>query len=197
MYARPIDKLIRALCRLPSVGERTAGRFVFFLLKAGKKEVGELIHALTDVMEHVQSCETCWDFSDTSPCATCANPRRTTSVLCVVEEPQDVQVIERSGAYDGRYHVLRGTVRPEDELGLRALKIPELLARITRPEMKEVVLAFNPDLPGETTMMYLAKKLTAARPDLRVTRLARGLPMGSDIEYADDITLGNALKFRQ
>ena len=162
MYARPIDKLIRALCRLPSVGERTAGRFVFFLLKAGKKEVGELIHALTDVMEHVQSCETCWDFSDTSPCAICANPRRTTSVLCVVEEPQDVQVIERSGAYDGRYHVLRGTVRPEDELGLRALKIPELLARITRPEMKEVVLAFNPDLPGETTMMYLAKKLTAA-----------------------------------
>ena len=197
MYAPPIRKLIDAFKRLPSVGERSAERFVFFLLGSGKKTVAELSLALRDIMEQVKSCEVCWDFSDRSPCPICSDTKRDHSIICVVEAPQDLQTIENTDHFDGLYHVLRGTIRPDDEESAARLKVPELLARVKKPEIKEVILALSPDLEGETTMMYLEKKLDEARDDLTITRLARGLPMGSDIQYADEVTLGNALKFRQ
>lgn len=196
MYARPIQNLIRAFSRLPSVGQRTAERFVFYLLKSGKKDVAELTLAMKQLIESVKSCEVCWDFSDQSPCHICSNPKRDQSMICMVKEPQDVQAIERTNTYHGVYHVLRGVVKTEHESDLQDIKIREFLERAKKEEVKEIILALNPDLPGETTMMYLEHKLKELYPDLKVTRLARGLPMGSDLQYADEITLGSALKNR-
>lgn len=193
MYSHPIQRLITAFKLLPSVGERTAERFVFSLLKSGKRDVGELILALRQLMDTVKSCETCWDFSDASPCRMCADAARDHDTICVVADSQDVQAIERIGSYRGVYHVLRGLVRPDEET-FAYIKIPELADRAKT--VKEIILALNPDLPGETTMMLLEKKLKEANPTLVVSRLARGLPMGSDLQYADEMTLGSALKHR-
>lgn len=195
MYPRPIDNLIRTFSHLPSVGRRTAERFVFYLLKSGKKDVAELTLALKQLMEQVRSCEVCWDFSDRSPCVRCADPKRANDVICVVAEPQDLQAIDRTGQYHGLFHVLRGLIdaAAETEVGV---KIPELIARASDPNIKEIILALSPDLPGETTMLFLEQELKRAAPHTTITRLARGLPMGSDLQYADDITLGSALQNR-
>lgn len=196
MYPIPIEHLIRAFMKLPSVGRRTAERFVFYLLKSGKKDVAELTNSLQELIKNIRSCEECWDFSDTSPCAICANTRRERTVLCVVAEPQDIRALERTGAYKGMYHVLRGTIDTEEENLGKGLKIKELADRIAKNNSTEIILALNPDLRGETTMMFLEKKLIATFPTLTMTRLARGLPMGSDLQYADEITLSSALKYR-
>jgi recombination protein RecR len=196
MYSPPIKNLISAFSKLPSVGSRTAERYVFYLLKSGKKDAAELALALKNLLTTVKSCEICWDFSDKSPCAICADKNRHHSIICVVEEPADLQAIEKTGEYKGQYHILRGTIKPEDEANAKYLKINELLARAKLPETKEIILALNLDLRGETTMMLLEKKLKADNPNLKISRLARGLPMGSDLKYADEITLGSALKHR-
>lgn len=182
--------------RLPGVGKRTAERFVFYLLKSGKKQTGELALAMQELLAGVRSCSECWNFSDSSPCPICANKTRNQSFICVVAEPQDVEAIEKTGEFNGVFHVLRGTARPEEDEPFAGLKIQELLQRITRPTVKEIILALNPDIYGETTMMFLEEKIKKNRPDLPVTRLARGLPMGGDIQYADEITLGKAIKHR-
>lgn len=197
MYSKPIENLIRAFMRLPSVGRRTAERFVFHLLKAGKKDPAELAVAIKTLIASVKSCAVCFDFSDRSPCAICADKARDVSVICVVAEPQDVQAVERTGSYHGRYHILRGLV-PLDAIAVDEsnLKIPELVARVEKEEISEVIIALNPDLPGETTAMYIEKLLKEKNSELKITRLARGLPMGSDLQYADEITLGSALKNR-
>jgi recombination protein RecR len=205
-YAEPIQNLISAFSSLPSVGPRTAERFVFYLLKSGKKDVAELTLALKNLISQVKSCETCWDFSDHSPCALCANKKRDQSVICVVEEPQDLQSIEKTGEYSGLYHVLRGTIKADEEESIKYLKVAELLNRVSNkksvtpdnPDIrnKEVILALNCNLDGENTMMFLERKLKSTNPDIKITRLARGLPMGSDLQYADEITLGSALKNR-
>lgn len=183
--------------RLPSVGRRTAERFVFHLLKAGKKDPAELAVAIKTLIASVKSCELCFDFSDRSPCAICAEKNRDATLICVVAEPQDVQAVERTGTYHGRYHILRGLV-PLDavEVDESTIKIPELVGRVEKETIREVIIALNPDLPGETTAMYIEKLLKAKNPELVVTRLARGLPMGSDLQYADEITLASALKNR-
>lgn len=197
MYSPSIQNLIDAFRKLPAVGQRTAERFVFYLLKSGKKEVGEIILALKELIDKVKSCETCWDFSDESPCQICADARRDPVLLCVVAEPQDIPVMERAHAYNGLYHVLRGAIAAGDEESLQKLKIKELFVRIKNAaNLKEIILALNPDLAGETTMLFLEKKLTELNPRLKITRLARGLPMGSDLQYADEITLGSAIKNR-
>lgn len=195
VYPRPIDNLIRAFSHLPSVGRRTAERFVFYLLKSGKKDVAELTLALKQLMEQVRSCEVCWDFSDRSPCVRCADPKRPNDTICVVAEPQDLQAIDRTGQFQGKYHVLRGLLdaATETEVGV---KIPELITRASDPKIKEVILALSPDLPGETTMLFLEQELKRVAPHLTLTRLARGLPMGSDLQYADEITLSSALQNR-
>ena len=197
MYSKPIEQLIRSFGHLPSVGRRTAERFVFYLLKTGKKDTAELTLALKNLITNIKSCEICWDFSDQSPCITCADKHRDSSLICVVAESQDAQAIERTGSYRGRYHILRGTLTTD--LGIIEqpnIKIKELMQRIPGTEIKEIVLALNPDLAGETTMMYPEQNIKEKTPDITVSRLARGLPMGSDLQYADEITLSSALKYR-
>lgn len=195
-YSPSIQNLISAFRKLPTVGQRTAERFVFYLLKSGKKEVGEITLALKELIDNVKSCETCWDFSDQNPCAICSLKSRDQKTICVVSEPQDIQVIERTGAFTGLYHVLRGLIEAGDE-ELHKLKIKELFERLKNNSMvTEIVLALNPDLPGETTMLFLEKNIKEKFPNLKVTRLARGLPMGSDLQHADEITLGSAIKNR-
>lgn len=196
MYSKSIQNLINSFRKLPTVGHRTAERFVFYLLKSGKKEVAEITHSLKELIENVKSCELCWDFSDHNPCSICNNKNREQSLLCVVSEPQDIPIIEKTGAFTGLYHVLRGLVESGQE-ELDKLKIKELFARIENSnKITEIILALNPDLPGETTMLFLEKRLKEKNPNLKITRLARGLPMGSDLQYADEITLGSAIKNR-
>lgn len=196
MYPIPIEQLIKAFSRLPSVGRRSAERFVFHLLKSGKKDVAELGSALQNLVKNIESCKSCWDFSDTTPCTICSNPQRNKAMICVVAEPQDMRALERTGNYQGLYHILRGTVNPDHEHLGKNLKILELVTRIKNDSATEVILALNPDLRGETTMMFLEKKLKQEFPNLIVSRLARGLPMGSDLQYADEITLSSALEHR-
>ena len=197
MYSKSIQNLIDAFRKLPSVGQRTAERFVFYLLKSGKKEVGEITLSLKELIDNVKSCETCWDFSDHNPCAICNNKTRDQSLLCVISEPQDIPVIERTDMYNGLYHVLRGAIEPGDEEEIERIKIKELFKRIKNDkEIKEIILALNLDLSGETTMLFLEKKIKELNPEIKITRLARGLPMGSDLQYADEITLGSAIKNR-
>lgn len=194
MYAKPIEDLITAFRKLPGVGRRTAERYVFYMLKSGKKDAAEITIALKKLLDDIRSCEVCWKFSDTSPCTICSNTERDTNTICVISEPQDLEIIESIGDYTGVYHVLRGTVEPEKKQNLAYLKIPELLTRAQ--SVKEIILALNPNMAGETTMMYLEKKLREQSATITVTRLARGLPMGSEMQYADEITLSNALKHR-
>ncbi len=199
MYSPSITRLINSLKRLPSVGQHTAERFVFHWLRSGKKEVAEHTLALKELFENTKSCERCWRFDDTSPCAICLDTKRDQQTICVVLDPQDVEVLEHTNEYRGVYHVLRATLDPTEENSLAKTKIKELLERIKTAQslpVNEVILSLNPDFPGETTMLYLHRELKAATPNLRITRLARGLPMGSDLKYADEITLGNALKGR-
>jgi len=196
MYPLPIQNLIRAFARLPSVGQRTAERYVFYLLKSGRKNVAELYSALNNLSKNIQSCKLCWDFSDQSICNICSDKKRDSSIICIVSEPQNVQIIEKMNKYKGVYHILRGTLKTDDPENIHSLKINELLKRIKNPEIKEIILALNPDLNGETTMMFLKNKIKEINPDITITRLARGLPTGSDLQYADEITLDGALKNR-
>lgn len=196
MYTPTINNLIKALKRLPSVGEHTAERYVFHWLKSGKKEVAELMLALKELIEKVKSCEVCWDFSETSPCAICSDPRRDHTTICVVAEPADLMAIEQTGIFKGVYHVLRELVDIGDEESLSRMKSKELFEKIKKMGIKEIILALNPDLPGETTMLYLERKLKEENKNLRVSRLARGLPLGADLRYADEITLQSAIKNR-
>lgn len=195
MYSHPIQQLIIAFSKLPSVGERTAERFVFYLLKSGKKDVAELTLALKNLIVSVKSCEICWDFADKSPCSICVDKKRDHSIICVVAEPQDIQALEKTGAYHGVYHVLRGVIKT-DEDNERELKIKKLIDKFKNQKTKEVILALNPDLNGETTIMFLEKQIKKTNPKIKITRLARGLPMGSELQYADEITLSDALKHR-
>ncbi len=196
MYSPSINQLIAAFSRLPTVGRRTAERFVFHLLKSGKKDVAELTIALKQLIDSVKSCPICFDFSDQSPCTLCTNTTRDRRVICVVAESQDVQAIEQLREFTGKYHVLRGTIVGDTDMALELLKIQELFDRVEKERPIEVILAFNPDMPGETTMLFLEQELKAIDPTLVVSRLARGLPMGGDLRYADDITLSSAFKHR-
>ncbi len=210
MYSPSIQNLISSFKNLPSIGQRTAERFVFYLLKSGKKEVTELMLALKELIETVKSCEVCWNFADTSPCQICQDKKRDHTTICVITDPQDLMVIERTGEYKGVYHVLRGLLDAGDEESLRRIKVNELVGRLSpsyQPAssvggegahggVAEVILALNPDLAGETTMLYLEKEIKKNNPSIKVSRLARGLPMGADLRYADDITLGSAIKNR-
>ncbi len=197
MYSPAIEELIKVLKRLPSVGEHTAERFVFHWLKSGKKEVSELILALKNVMDNIKSCELCWNFTDTSPCSICSNPKRDQTTVMVIAKSQDLQVMENTGEYNGIYHVVRGALDATNDNPLEKTKLPELLDRVKKGQIKEIILALNPDIKGETTMLYLEREIKKQEFPIKVTRLARGLPMGSDIEYADEITLASALQGRR
>lgn len=197
MYSRTIQQLIRSFRLLPGVGTRTAERYVFSLLKSGKKDVAELTLALQHLIQQTKSCQMCWNFSDQDPCPICANPSRDTHTICVVSEPQDVEAFEKTRSYTGVYHVLRGIVSADISEEQSQIKLPELFARVEGQSIREVILAFNFDLRGETTMMMLETALKMRAPNIIVSRLARGLPTGSDLQYADDATLKSALVHRQ
>ncbi len=195
--ASPITKLVEAFHRLPGIGPKSAQRLAYHVLRAPEEEARALAEALLDVKQRVILCERCQNLTDQSPCRLCADDARDRTLLCVVEEPLDVLAIERTQGYGGLFHVLHGVISPADGVGPEDLKITELLTRLRDldTEVSEVIVATNPNLEGEATAMYLARLL---RPlEIRVTRLARGLPAGADLEYADDLTLGRALEFRQ
>ncbi len=197
MYSPSIDKLIKTLKKLPSVGQHTAERYVFYLLKSGRSEVNELKIALDNLLKNTKSCETCWNFSDFNPCEICTDKKRDHNQICIVDSAQAVVALEKTDAYHGTYHILRGTIDAGDENIMKDLKINELFQKIKNSQnIQEIILALNPDMPGETTMLYLEKQIKQINPQIKITRLARGLPMGSDLQYSDEITLGSALKNR-
>jgi recombination protein RecR len=194
-YPEPFARLIEALQRLPGIGPKTAQRLTFFLLKRPIDEVRELSEAVLALKEKITYCGRCFNVTDEDPCRICADPARDDRVLCVVEEPNDLLAMERTGEFRGRYHVLLGALSPLDGIGPEDIKVRELLARLETGETTEVILATNPNVEGEATAIFLAKLL---RPlGVRVTRIARGLPVGGDLEYADQVTLSKALEGRR
>jgi len=194
-YPGPVGRLIEAFQRLPGIGPRTAQRLTFYLLKRPAGEAKELAQALLDLTAEIVHCSRCFNVTDQDPCRICQNPARDGRLLCVVEEPNDLLAMERTGEYRGRYHVLLGALSPLDGIGPEDLKVRELLTRIEAEAVQEVILATNPNVEGEATAIYLAKLL---RPlGVRVTRIARGLPVGGDLEYADEVTLAKALEGRR
>ena len=197
MYAPPVQRLITELAKLPGVGQRTAQRLAFHLLRADAAEANALADAIREVKERIGLCEVCFNLADGPRCRICQDERRDTALICVVEEPGDVIPIERTHEYRGRYHVLGGALSPIDGVDPDDLKIAELYARVDAGGVREVVLATNPTTTGEATALHIAAGLRECAPDVAVTRLASGLPVGADLEYADEVTLGKALSGRR
>jgi len=195
VYEGAVQDLIDELGRLPGVGPKSAQRIAFHLLAADPDDVRRLTHALTEVKERVRFCRICGNVSEQDECRVCRDPRRDLSVICVVEEPKDVVAIERTREFRGRYHVLGGAISPIEGIGPADLRIRELFARLSEGAVTEVILATDPNLEGEATATYLSRML--APLGLRVTRLASGLPVGGDLEYADEVTLGRAFEGRR
>ena len=195
MYEGVVQDLIDELGRLPGVGPKSAQRIAFHLLQADPADVRRLADALIEVKAKVQFCSICFNVSEDEQCRICRDPRRDPTVLCVVEEYKDVVAIERTREYRGRYHVLGGAISPIDGIGPDQLRIRELMARLADSEVTEVILATDPNLEGEATATYLTRMMKIL--ELRVTRLASGLPVGGDLEYADEVTLGRAFAGRR
>ncbi len=196
LLVEPVAKLIDEFSRLPGIGPKTASRLTFYLLRAPKEQSEALADALRELRERTTFCSICFNITEADPCAVCADEKRDRSVICVVEEPLDVIAIERTRDYHGLYHVLHGTIAPVEGIGPDELRIAELLARFNSvPPVREVIIATNPNMEGEATAMYIARQVEGR--GVRVTRLARGLPVGGDLEYADEITLSRALAGRQ
>ena len=193
--AQPIQRLIEALERLPGIGPKSASRLAFYILRMPDDQVQELADAIASLQEQIVYCSRCQNLSETDPCAICSDPGRDQHLVCVVEDPLDVVAIERTGVYKGLYHVLHGVINPVEGIGPEDLRVDALLARLDREPIEEVLIATNPNMEGEATAMYLARLLHPK--GVRVTRLARGLPVGGDLEYADEITLSRALEGRR
>ena len=202
--AAPVTALIEEFAKLPGIGPKSAQRLTFFILRSPADQARRLAEAITRVKESIVSCSNCFNITEEDPCPICASPQRDRSVICVVEEPLDVLALEKTGVFKGQYHVLHGALSPVEGIGPRDLRIEELVARVRRqsqPEedgeagVHEVILATNPNYEGDYTAAYIAPLI--ARPGLTITRLARGLPIGGDLEYADEGTLGRALEGRR
>ncbi len=193
--APPLSTLILALEKLPTIGPKTAARLAFYLLSASKEEAEALSRAILDVKEKVRFCGRCFSLTEGDPCNICSDSRRDASLLCVVGEAKDVYAIERTMSYRGRYHVLGGLISPIEGIGVGQLKIKELVDRVTSEQTGEVIIATNPNAEGESTALYLARLL--APLGVKVTRLAYGLPIGGDLDYADEVTLTRALEGRR
>lgn len=190
-----LDRLAEQFRRLPGIGVKTARKMAYYMVQQPQERVDEFIQAVRDAKAHMTLCSVCFNLSDQDPCEICQDSRRDHSIICVVETPQDVQAIERSGDYRGVYHVLHGALSPLDGIGVEDLRIKELLQRLQKEDVREVIIATDPDVEGEATALYLANLLKTA--GIKVTRIARGLPMGGDIEYADEATLAGAVANRQ
>jgi recombination protein RecR len=193
--AMPVSRLIEELGKLPGIGPKSAQRLTYHLLRASPEDAQALAQAILEVKEKIILCSVCQNITDADPCAICRNDQRDQDSICVVEEPLDILALERTGSYKGLYHVLHGVISPMDGIGPDDLKVRELLARLKTGQVREVIMATNPNLEGEATAMYLTRLI--APLGLKITRLARGLPMGADLEYADNVTLARALEGRQ
>jgi recombination protein RecR len=194
-YTPPVQSLIDELGRLPGIGPKSAQRIAFHLLKGSPEDANRLAHAVREAKEKVRFCDRCFNFAEGNLCPICADDRRDPTIVCVVEESRDIVAIERTGEFRGRYHVLLGAMSPLEGIGPEQLKIRELLARIGPEGIQEVIVCTNPNTEGEVTAMYLARMLKPL--GLTVTRIASGLPVGGDLEYADELTLGRALEGRR
>jgi len=193
--AGPIARLVAELAKLPGVGEKTAARLAFHILRAPAEDAAALSSAITELRARIRLCSRCWDFTEEDPCEICRDQRREAGLLCVVAHPQDVIAIERTGGYRGRYHVLHGVLSPLDGIGPEDLRIAELIRRCGEGDLHEVIVATNPSVEGETTAIYLAKLI---RPlGIRTSRIATGVPMGGELEYADRLTLARAIDGRR
>jgi recombination protein RecR len=199
LFAPPVQRLVTELGKLPGIGQRTAQRLAFHLLRVDAEEAGALADAIREVKERIRACEVCFNLADEARCRICQDERRDPAVICVVEEFGDVVPIERTHEFHGRYHVLGGALSPIDGVDPEDLKIAELYRRVTEsdPPVREVVLATNPTTTGEATALHIAAALREQAPDVAVTRLASGLPVGGDLEYADEVTLGRAFAGRR
>jgi len=193
--AAPVARLIEEFHKLPGIGPKSAQRLTYYLLRASREDVLALAQAIAELRERTSLCSTCQNVTEHDPCPICADPRRDRSLICVVEEPLDILALERTRSYRGLYHVLHGVISPVDGVGPEDLKIENLLERLRNGSVREVIMATNPNLEGEATAMYVSRLVTPL--GVKVTRLARGLPMGADLEYADDLTLARALENRQ
>lgn len=190
-----VESLIQEFAKLPGIGPRTAERLTFYLLRGEDDKTAELGQAVLDLRQNVRTCSLCANLTEQNECVICQDPKRERQVIAVVEEPLDVVAIEKTGLYHGLYHVLGGVISPIDGIGPDELQVPSLIKRAAGGEVAEIILATNPSTEGETTAMYIRKQLEPY--NLKITRLARGLPVGGDLEYADQITLGRALEGRQ
>lgn len=194
-YDGAIGRVIDAFSKLPGIGPKGAQRIAFYILSSSDVQTQDLIDAISDLRENVRFCEICGNVCEQSPCVICQDPRRDHAKICVVEEPKDIMSIERTHEYAGVYHVLGGAINPMANIGPADLKITQLLERLKDAQVKEVILALDPNIEGEATVTYLARLLEPL--DISITRLASGLPVGGDLEYADEITLGRAFAGRQ
>jgi recombination protein RecR len=197
LFAPPVQRLVTELGKLPGIGQRTAQRLAFHILRVDPEDAGALADAIREVKEKIRPCEVCFNLADEPLCRICQDERRDPAVICVVEEPGDVIPLERTHEFRGRYHVLGGALSPIDGVDPEDIKIAELYRRVESGEIREVVLATNPTTTGEATAHHIAAALRERAPDVAVTRLASGLPVGGDLEYADEVTLGRAFAGRR
>jgi recombination protein RecR len=195
VYAPPVQSLIDELGRLPGVGPKSAQRIAFYLLKLPDEDAFRLARSITEAKEKVSFCRRCFNVCEGEECGICLDSRRDGTVVCVVEEPRDVVAVEKTGEFRGRYHVLQGAISPLEGIGPEQIRVRELLTRLGAEDIAEVILCTNPNIEGEATAMYLARLLKPL--GIRVTRIASGLPVGGDLEYADELTLGRALEGRR
>ena len=193
-FSPSIEKLIESFEKLPSIGNKTAIRLAFYMLNTSEEQANEFVKSIQDARKNLKFCSKCYNISDTDPCEICSNPKRDQSQICVVEDVKDVIAIEKIHEFKGVYHVLHGTISPMDGIGPDDIRIKELLARLMDGTVKEVILATNPKVEGEATAMYISKLVKPM--GVKVTRLAHGIPVGGDLEYTDEFTLGKALEGR-
>jgi len=194
-YIAPLAKLVEQFRALPGIGSKTAARLAYYILEMDKTRAEGLAQAIIEAKEKIGYCDVCFNLTDCNPCKICQAEERDASVLCVMEEPRDVAAMERTGEYHGRYHVLHGQLSPLEGIGPNDIRIKELLARIQSGEITEVIMATNPDVEGEATAMYISRLLKPL--GIKVTRIAHGLPIGGDLEYADAVTLSKAMENRR
>ena len=195
IYSPSIEKLIEAFEKLPSIGHKTAARLAYHMLNSSEEEINNFVNAITNAKKNLKYCSKCFNISDTDPCIICSNPKRDESIICVVEDVRDIIAMERTHEFNGVYHVLHGSISPMNGVGPDDIKVKELLSRLTDGKVKEIILATNPRVEGEATAMYLSKLIKPL--GIKVTRIARGIPVGGDLEYTDEITLMQALEGRR
>jgi recombination protein RecR len=194
-YSKPLERLVNELGKLPGIGLKSAQRLAFYILRQPASEIDKLIGAITEVKQKISYCSICYNMTEDDPCSICTDPQRDKSKICVVEDPNSLLTIERTNEYNGLYHVLLGTLSPLDGIGPEQLKIKELLTRIKQGDIKEIIIATSPNVQGESTALYLARLIKPL--GIKVTRIALGVPVGSDLEYADEVTMAKAMEGRR